>query len=106
MHTFVHYNIFKIFNFDSFIAEQPGIMSILLEARPYRPFKSSEEYLIAMKEDLAEWLNALYPELRMNPDNFMDRLDTGVAICKVSVMYNTIGVAFSIKIYPNNLLCS
>ncbi|KAK0166649.1 hypothetical protein PV327_004141 [Microctonus hyperodae] len=57
-------------------------MSILLEARPYRPFKSSEEYLIAMKEDLAEWLNALYPELRMNPDNFMDRLDTGVAICK------------------------
>ncbi|XP_015593425.1 GAS2-like protein pickled eggs isoform X2 [Cephus cinctus] len=57
-------------------------MSVLLEARPYRPFKSSEEYLVAMKEDLAEWLNALYPELRMNLDNFMDRLDTGVALCK------------------------
>jgi len=38
-----------------------------------------------MKEDLAEWLNALYPELRINLDNFMDRLDTGVALCKVSV---------------------
>lgn len=37
-----------------------------------------------MKEDLAEWLNALYPELRMSLDNFMDRLDTGVALCKVS----------------------
>ncbi|XP_020300791.1 GAS2-like protein pickled eggs [Pseudomyrmex gracilis] len=57
-------------------------MSVLLEARSYRPFKSSEEYLIAMKEDLAEWLNALYPELRINLDNFMDRLDTGVALCK------------------------
>ncbi|XP_017893290.1 GAS2-like protein pickled eggs isoform X2 [Ceratina calcarata] len=59
-------------------------MSVLLEARSYRPFKSSEEYLIAMKEDLAEWLNALYPELRINVDNFMDRLDTGVALCKHS----------------------
>lgn len=58
--------------------------SVLLESRSYRPFKSSEEYLYAMREDLAEWLNTLYPELRINVDNFMDRLDTGVALCKVS----------------------
>ena len=57
--------------------------TVLLEARPYRPFKSSEEYLYAMREDLAEWLNILYPELMINVDNFMDRLDTGVALCKV-----------------------
>lgn len=57
--------------------------SVLLEARPYRPFKSSEEYLYAMREDLAEWLNTLYPELLINVDNFMDRLDTGIALCKV-----------------------
>lgn len=57
--------------------------TVLLEARPYRPFKSSEEYLYAMREDLAEWLNLLYPELLINVDNFMDRLDTGVALCKV-----------------------
>ncbi|XP_058449472.1 GAS2-like protein pickled eggs isoform X2 [Malaya genurostris] len=56
--------------------------TILLEARSYRPFKSSEEYLYAMREDLAEWLNTMYPELRVNVDNFMDRLDTGVALCK------------------------
>ncbi|XP_021707456.1 GAS2-like protein pickled eggs [Aedes aegypti] len=56
--------------------------TVLLEARPYRPFKSSEEYLYAMREDLAEWMNTMYPELRMNVDNFMDRLDTGVALCK------------------------
>lgn len=58
--------------------------AVLLEARSYRPFKSSEEYLYAMREDLAEWLNVLYPELQINTDNFMDRLDTGVALCKVS----------------------
>ncbi|XP_052126125.1 GAS2-like protein pickled eggs isoform X2 [Frankliniella occidentalis] len=54
----------------------------LLEARPYRPFKSSEEYLYAMKEDLAEWLNALYPGLDLGVDNFLDRLETGVLLCK------------------------
>lgn len=35
-----------------------------------------------MKEDLAEWLQTLYPELMINIDNFMDRLETGVALCK------------------------
>ena len=58
--------------------------TVLLEARPYRPFKSSEEYLYAMREDLAEWMNIMYPELLINVDNFMDRLDTGIALCKVS----------------------
>lgn len=56
---------------------------VLLEARPYRPFKSSEEYLYAMKEDLAEWLNILYSDLEINVDNFMDKLETGVVLCKV-----------------------
>lgn len=56
---------------------------ILLEARPYRPFKSSEEYLYAMKEDLAEWLNMLYSELELNVDNFMEKLETGIVLCKV-----------------------
>lgn len=60
--------------------------AVLLEARSYRPFKSSEEYLYAMREDLAEWLNMLYPELRINTNNFMDRLDTGVALCKVNIV--------------------
>lgn len=61
--------------------------TVLLEARPYRPFKSSEEYLYAMREDLAEWMSTMYPELMINVDNFMDRLDTGVALCKVSFGY-------------------
>lgn len=66
--------------------------TVLLEARPYRPFKSSEEYLYAMREDLAEWLNTMYPELDINVENFMDRLDTGVALCKVSENSFVLGV--------------
>lgn len=66
--------------------------TVLLEARPYRPFKSSEEYLYAMREDLAEWMNMMYPDLRINVDNFMDRLDTGIALCKVSLMNFVYGV--------------
>lgn len=54
---------------------------MLLEPRPFRPFKTSEEYLYAMKEDLAEWLNTLYG-LDINVDNFMKQLETGVVLCR------------------------
>lgn len=80
---------------------------MLLEARPYRPFKSSEEYLYAMKEDLAEWLNALYPELRINVDNFMDRLDTGVALCKVCIIYfiEFFSIFFTLLYFTQKCMC-
>lgn len=51
------------------------------ERKPYKPFRSNEEYLIAMKEDLAEWLNTLYT-LDITADNFLNRLETGVILCK------------------------
>ncbi|CAG0924251.1 unnamed protein product, partial [Notodromas monacha] len=54
---------------------------MLLEPRALRPFKTSEEYLYAMKEDLAEWLNGLY-SLNITVDCFMDKLETGVALCE------------------------
>ncbi|KPI98949.1 GAS2-like protein 2 [Papilio xuthus] len=65
--------------------------ALLLETRPFRPFKSSEEYLYAMKEDLAEWLTLLYPELRITAENFLDRLDTGVALCRILVKHDVVG---------------
>ncbi|XP_035226554.1 GAS2-like protein pickled eggs [Stegodyphus dumicola] len=49
--------------------------------RPFRPFRSHEEYLYAMKEDLAEWLQTLY-DLPVTADDFMDRLETGVVLCR------------------------
>jgi len=59
---------------------------MLLEPRPFRPFKTSEEYLYAMKEDLAEWLNTLYG-LKINVDNFMNQLETGVVLCRFIMFY-------------------
>jgi growth arrest-specific protein 2 len=62
----------------------PEVTALLMDSRTLRPFKSSEEYLCAMREDLAEWLSALYPQLHISVDTFMDRLEDGIAICKVS----------------------
>ncbi|CAG0920494.1 unnamed protein product, partial [Notodromas monacha] len=58
---------------------------MLLEPRALRPFKTSEEYLYAMKEDLAEWLNGLY-SLNITVDCFMDKLETGVALCELGII--------------------
>ena len=55
----------------------------LLTLREFRPFKTSDEYLWAMKEDLSDWLNLLYPELNITPQSFMECLETGVTLCKV-----------------------
>lgn len=48
--------------------------------RSIRPFKSSEHYLEAMKEDLAEWLRGLYG-LDIHAANFLQVLETGLVLC-------------------------
>ncbi|CAL4121635.1 unnamed protein product [Meganyctiphanes norvegica] len=53
---------------------------LMLERRSFKPFKTSEEYLYAMKEDLAEWLHNLYA-LEINVDNFFEVLETGQELC-------------------------
>ena len=61
------------------MADQSNIQSAA--SKSIRPFRSSEEYLYAMKEDLAEWLNTLY-DLDITADTFMDGLETGCALCR------------------------
>ncbi|XP_051923696.1 GAS2-like protein 1 [Hippocampus zosterae] len=61
------------------MADQSNIQSAA--SKSIRPFKSSEEYLYAMKEDLAEWLNTLY-DLDLSADTFVDGLETGCALCR------------------------
>jgi len=53
-----------------------------LEPRPMKPFKSRDAYIEAMKEDLSEWLNRLYPDLALTTDNFFPQLETGAIICR------------------------
>lgn len=61
------------------MADQSNIQSAA--SKSIRPFRSSEEYLYAMKEDLAEWLNTLY-DLDITADSFTEGLGTGCALCR------------------------
>ena len=58
------------------VEENPSI-----HLRPFRSFRSNEEYLWAMKEDLAEWLNSLY-DLNVSADDLIEKLENGVILCR------------------------
>ena len=59
----------------------------LVEKRQLRSFSRADEYLYAMKEDLAEWLQLLYPHINIDAENFMDTLQTGEHLLKVSTAF-------------------
>ena len=61
--------------------------------RSIRPFKSSEQYLEAMKEDLAEWLRDLYG-LDINAANFLQVLETGLVLCRHANSVTEAALAF------------
>ncbi|KAM6176147.1 GAS2-like protein 2 [Erethizon dorsatum] len=61
--------------------------------RSIRPFKSSEQYLEAMKEDLAEWLRDLYG-LDIDTANFLQVLETGLVLCQHANMVTEAALAF------------
>ena len=52
-----------------------------LETKSVQPYKTQDEYLYAMKEDLAEWFNTLYG-LDVTVDDFFEQLETGVVLCQ------------------------
>ncbi|XP_026373380.2 GAS2-like protein 2 [Ursus arctos] len=58
-----------------------------------RPFKSSEQYLEAMTEDLAEWLRDLYG-LDINVANFLQVLETGLVLCRHANAVTEAALAF------------
>lgn len=78
------------------MADQSNIQSAA--SKSIRPFRSSEEYLYAMKEDLAEWLNTLY-DLDVQVENFMDVLETGYDLCQHANNVNRIALEFQ-QLHP------
>ncbi|NXF08574.1 GA2L1 protein, partial [Smithornis capensis] len=62
-------------------------------SKSIRPFRSSEEYLEAMKEDLAEWFNTLY-DLDIQVDTFLESLETGCYLCRHANNVNRIALDF------------
>ncbi|XP_024613459.1 GAS2-like protein 2 [Neophocaena asiaeorientalis asiaeorientalis] len=61
--------------------------------RSTRPFKSREQYLEAMKEDLAEWLRDLYG-LDIDAANFLQALETGLVLCQHANAVTEAALAF------------
>jgi hypothetical protein len=46
-----------------------------LEMKSLQPYSTTDEYLYAMKEDLADWLSNMYPEWRpITAENFIECL--------------------------------
>lgn len=84
--------------------EQPESYTIhSLEPKPLKSYKTSSEYVEAMKEDLAEWLNQLYPDLDLDPQNFFEQLETGAIICRHANHVTRMGRKFaSSQQEPNN----
>ncbi|XP_076816383.1 uncharacterized protein LOC143462202 [Clavelina lepadiformis] len=46
-----------------------------------RPYSTNQEYLYAMREDLADWLKGLYA-VEINVVNFFNMLETGTLLCQ------------------------
>uniref|UniRef100_A0A8B9Q3R5 Growth arrest specific 2 like 1 n=1 Tax=Apteryx owenii TaxID=8824 RepID=A0A8B9Q3R5_APTOW len=83
------------------MADQSNIQSAA--SKSIRPFRSSEEYLYAMKEDLAEWFNTLY-DLDIQVDNFMETLETGYDLCQHANNVNRIALEFQQQ-HPEAAAC-
>ena len=72
---------------NSSFQEEQQMSLQLVEKRQLRSFSRADEYLYAMKEDLAEWLQLLYPHINIDAENFMDTLQTGEHLLKVSTAF-------------------
>jgi len=55
--------------------------------RSVQLYKTQDEYIVVMKEDLAEWLNELY-DMTMTADDLFDGLQTGVLLCRYTCTVN------------------
>ena len=73
-------------------ADSVDSMARLVEMKSIQPYSNKEEYIRAMKQDLAEWFNSIYslpvslPTSgghfnELNALNFIDELENGVLIC-------------------------
>lgn len=52
-----------------------------LDTKSVQPYRTQDEYLYAMKEDLAEWFNTLYG-IEITVEDFFEKLETGVVLCQ------------------------
>ncbi|CAM4779929.1 unnamed protein product [Rotaria magnacalcarata] len=82
--------------------------SRFLEMKSLQPYSTTDEYLYAMKEDLADWLSNMYPEWRpITADSFLECLENGVLLCQHANNVNDAArKAYSLKLAPRPLSTS
>ncbi|XP_064533911.1 GAS2-like protein 2 [Pseudopipra pipra] len=67
--------------------------------RSIRPYPTSQQYLYAMKEDLAEWLKELY-DLDIEVGTFVEVLETGAVLCSHANNITQVAGEFA-RTYPD-----
>ncbi|CAF3544721.1 unnamed protein product [Adineta steineri] len=79
--------------------------SRFLEMKSLQPYSTTDEYLYAMKEDLADWLSNMYPEWRpITADNFVECLENGVLLCQhANNVNNAARKAYALKLASPSL---
>ncbi|XP_076452901.1 uncharacterized protein LOC143288384 [Babylonia areolata] len=58
-----------------------GETVLVVEHKSLRSFTTNDEYLYAMKEDLADWFSFLY-KVPVDAETFFEILETGVLLCR------------------------
>lgn len=61
-------------------SNQSDCSKLFIEMKSIQPYSTKDEYIYAMKEDLAEWFNLMYAS-NINAYSFVEELENGVMIC-------------------------
>jgi len=72
---------------DGQISPERSVPTVSL--RSVQQYRSQDEYIVVMKEDLAEWFNELYGTT-MSADDLFDRLDTGILLCRYASLVDDV----------------
>lgn len=75
---------------------------LIVDMKSIQPFSTRDEYIYAMKEDLAEWFNSMY-STAITAHNFTDQLKNGVLICMHANNVMKEGAAKSFKFNISDL---
>ena len=89
--------------FQEEINENPSLEAKLItEMKSIQSFTTKDEYLYAMKEDLADWFNSMY-STDITAENFIDQLKNGVLICRHANCVMKEGAAKAFKFNVSDL---
>ncbi len=75
---------------------------LFTEMKSIQSYTTKDEYLYAMKEDLAEWFNSMYLT-EITAENFIDQLKNGVLICRHANCVMKEGAAKAFKFNVSDL---